>query len=152
MLCTLVMLFLYCLSMVTAKWEAFSANGSMCKLVGFVIQFSQMSAFFWLSAIGHNMWRKFSQQKIPVSRNRQLGFMDKHFKWYALYAWGCPMICTIVTLIMQNMPGNETKDTNVVYPKMGEKGCTLEPEWAKFYYFHLINTPVVVSTWFSESQ
>ena len=145
MLCTLVMLFLYYLSMLSARWKIVYDYQPMCKLFGFVTHYSQMSAFFWLNAIAYNVWNSFRKLENSASRGKKLGIFDERFKWYALYAWGCPMICTIVTIVMQNLPDHVVaSNPNLTLPKIGDGSCTLEPIWGKLFYFHIINGPILV--------
>ena len=119
-----------------------SIESPSCIFVGFVIQYAHMSALFWLSAIGYNVWNSFRKPDGQGSKTNKLGIYDKKYKWYALYSWGCPLVMTIVTLIMQNVSVGK----DIVTPKIGFRTCSLEPEAALFFYFHLINIPVMVST------
>ena len=85
----------------------------------------------------------------PIS----LGILYPKYKWYALYSWGCPLIVTIVTIIMQNLDENyvEKINRNATYwsttwtPKLGETTCFFPSNEAKLYYFHIINGPILVS-------
>ena len=140
------MLFLYYLARLSALWNVFLNYPPMCKFMGFVTQYSQMSATFWLNAIGFNVWNSFRKFENSSLGGNKLGIFDRRFKWYALYAWGCPMICTIVTVIIQNLPDHVIdSNPNLILPKIGKDSvCTLEPQWAKLYYFHIINGPVMV--------
>ena len=118
---------------------------NLCIFEGIVIQYSKMSMYFWLSAIGFNVWNSFRKLKPRVTfhtQRRVTGFQDKSFKWYALYAWGCPFIVTCVTLIMQNL-----SESTAYLPHIGRQTCTLDPKWGKLYYYHVINGPVLVSSY-----
>ena len=85
---------------------------------------------------------KKEQTKKPI----ELGIFDKKYKWYALYAWGCPMIVTFVTVLMQYLPKEMTE--NYFTPGIGKDTCTLHEgrgAWGKFFYFHIINGPILVN-------
>lgn len=142
MLSTIVMLFLYYLSLAFAKKIDFHKVMPMCEFIGLLIQFSQMSAFFWLNSIGYHVWSSFRKFRDPNQGCKvKLGIFDKRFKWYALYAWGFPLLISTVTLIMQKLP----EDAIGSHPGIGKnKQCTLEPTWGKLFYFHMINGPVMV--------
>ena len=76
------------------------------------------------------------------SNVKKLGIFDPKYKWYALYSWGCPLIVSIVTFGMQNLP--EDFEKYVILPKIGEKNCFFSSNSAKLYYFHIINGPILV--------
>ena len=86
----------------------------------------------------------------PIS----LGILYPKYKWYALYSWGCPLIVTIVTIIMQNLDEKYVEEINrnttywstTIYPKLGETTCFFPTNESKLYYFHIINGPILVST------
>jgi hypothetical protein len=116
-----------------------------CELEGLLIQYSYMSAIFWLNAMSHMMWttfRKVRPVQISLGHDRKTGLRHPKYKWYALYSWGCPLLVSIVTLVMQHLPTNVTK--YVTTPRIGQVNCFLPPDNAKLYYFHVINAPVMV--------
>ena len=138
------MMYISYLFLTIVKWTKHMDTPTLCIFEGIVIQYSKMSMYFWLSAIGFNVWSSFRKMKPRVTfhtRRQMLGFQDKSFKWYALYAWGCPFLVTCVTLTMQFLPESEA----YVLPKIGNRTCTLDPEWGKLYYYHVINGPILVS-------
>ena len=119
---------------------------NLCKFEGFLIQFSQMSAFFWLSALGHNVQKTFKKMR-PVSTHRRrykLGIIDDNYKWYALYAWGIPLVVSFITILMQYRLPEEKTEKYYVPPGIGENACFLEPKWGMLFYFHIINGPIMV--------
>ena len=140
------MLFVYYLFTTLSILMELSDVRGFCTFIGFVLQYSQMSAFFWLSAIGFNVWNSFRKPDGHGSKTTKLGIYDKRYKWYALYSWGCPLVMTLVTLIMQS--ASNDLPSHIVTPMIGEKSCTLEPEAAMFFYFHIINGPVMASIFY----
>ena len=144
-------LFIFNLFITIAKWyrQKDQENLWFRHLIGFIIQYSKMSAFFWLSALSHNVWNSFRKIRPPIinlQRTIELGIFNKKYKWYALYAWGCPMIVTFVTILMQYLPEDLTKD--YLTPGIGKETCTLHQErgtWEKLFYFNIINGPILVS-------
>ena len=114
---------------------------NLCKFEGFLIQFSQMSAFFWLSALGHNVQKTFKKMR-PVSRRTyRLGIFDENYKWYALYAWGIPLVVSVITILKQFCFLEEKTEYG---PGIGKNACLLEPKWGMLFYFHIINGPIMV--------
>ena len=139
------MMYISYLFLTIVKWTKHMDTPTLCIFEGIVIQYSKMSMYFWLSAIGFNVWSSFRKLKPRVTfhtRRHMLGFQDKSFKWYALYSWGCPLLVTCVTLTMQFLPESEV----YVSPQIGNRTCTLDPELGKLYYYHVINGPVLVSS------
>ena len=139
-------MFIFYLFLTIGKWYVPSEIGLFCILIGYAIQFFGMSAFFWLNALSHDVWNSFRRIK-PVNANKQsrskLGIFSKKYKWYALYAWGCPLIVTFVTVMLQYLENIMTMQ--VFTPGIGKEFCSLEPKWGKFFYFHLIIGPILVS-------
>ena len=143
------MMFFFHLFITISKWSKGQDGGWFCHFIAFCVQYSEMSAFFWLSALSHNVWSAFRKLK-PVNQNirqrSRLGIFNKKYKWYVLYAWGCPMIVTFVTVLMQYLPKDLTKD--YLTPGIGKNSCGLHIEkwtWEKLFYFHIINGPILVS-------
>ena len=134
------MMFLYYLFLTIAKMSPTEIT-PLCHLAVFVFQYSQMSTFFWLSAIGFNVWNSFRKMEDPGrSKSNTLGIYDKRYKWYALYSWGCPAVITLVTLIMQYGP----QSPSLVHPNIGLNSCALEQTWALLYYSHIFIGPLLV--------
>ena len=143
-------MFIFNLFITIGKWykPKYEDIGWFCHFIAFVVQYSEMSAFLWLSALSHNVWnsfRKLKPAKQNLGKRSRLGIFDKKYKWYALYAWGCPFIVTFVTVIMQYLPEEFTKD--YLTPGIGIKSCSLhelKDTWEKLFYLHIINGPILV--------
>ena len=137
------MMFSFYLFLTIGKWKTSTKDDWFCHLNGLLIQYSEMSAFFWLSALGHCVWKSFRRIK-PPTQNLQssikLGIYNKKYKWYALYAWGCP---SLVTILMQYLPEEMTDGYHT--PGIGENSCTLHHKWGKLVYFHIVNGLILAS-------
>ena len=116
----------------------------LCVIEGFVIQYSYMSAVFWLSSLSFFMWKVFRRIKPTVNTGKNLrwGFQHKSYKKYALYAWGCPLIVTVVTITMQFLPKDQTE--KFYRPDIGVRQCFLKPKESTLFYFHIVNAPILV--------
>ena len=144
-------MFIFNLFVTISKWyqPKYKDIGWFCHLIGFVIQYSEMSAFFWLSTLSHNVWNSFRKIRPPIPNLQskiELGIFNKKYKWYALYAWGVPMIVTFVTVLMQYLLKKMTEDYWT--PGIGKDTCTLHQgsgTWEKLFYFHIFNGPILVS-------
>ena len=126
-------------------------GGEACKILGFIIQYSYMSSVFWLSCMSFFMWKAFRKMCPKDIHDQQYrwGFQHPSFKWYALYAWGCPLVVTIVTIVLQvaDFDGKE----NIVKPGIGIDNCFLDEGEPRWFYFHIVNAPILVSNFESIS-
>ena len=149
MISTIWMLIIYLLAISIAKFLSYhSENPGLCIIHGLLIQFSYMSALFWLSALGHFYWNSFRKIKAIKRQNtsginKKWGIFHPRYKWYALYSWGCPTIVTIVTIIIQYLPEDKTKQ--IWTPGIGFESCFFTRDLATIFYFHIINAPLLVS-------
>ena len=116
---------------------------SICEAQGLLIQYSYMSAIFWLSSIGHFMWKVFRKIRAMDTRQKvRLGFQDPQYRKYALFSWGLPLCVSIITIIMQHLPPHLTK--GMVTPQIGELTCFLGQDWPTLIYLYMFNAPVSV--------
>ena len=63
----------------------------------------------WLNAMAFEMWSKFRRlrnisSKQALSSKNDIGWNNPKYKWYAMYAWGCPAFISIVTILIQHLP------------------------------------------------
>ena len=147
MISTIWMLLIFYVAVSIVKFVSYQSEYPLlCIFHGLMVQFSYMSAIFWLSALGHFMWNSFRKIQVfsqPITSRKKLGIFHPKYKWYALYSWGCPLIVTIVTIIVQNLAKDKTK--HIWTPKIGFESCFIARGFAQLYYFHIINGPVLVS-------
>ena len=66
MLSAILMLFIFYLVFAIIKFSSFKKKDSGCIVEGYLIQFSYMSALFWLNAMSHMAWTTFRQLKAYV--------------------------------------------------------------------------------------
>ena len=70
MLSAILMLFIFYLVFAIIKFSSFKKeNSGSCIVEGYFIQFSYMSALFWLNAMSHMAWTTFRQLKAYVYIN-----------------------------------------------------------------------------------
>lgn len=150
MLCVVSMLFLFYLVNMAVKLagdDHIEKYPIACELEGLLIQFSYLSAVFWLNAMSINIWNDF-RRMTPINTNRgqgspRSGIFHPRFKWYALYAWGLPFIILAVTILMQHLPSDTTKQAYV--PGIGRLYCFLNEKYATLFYFHIISAPILLA-------
>ena len=118
MLCNIWMMTLVYLTLIVVKTVE-ELNGTLCEILGIVFHFAYMSTFFWLTAMSHFIWKAFKQK--PTSRRRQkYGFFNPKFKYYALFAFGCPALISILTVTLHHLPAEHQE--NIIAPRLG-KSC-----------------------------
>ena len=66
MLSAILMLFIFHLVYAIIKFSSFKKDSGSCIVEGYFIQFSYMSALFWLNAMSHMAWTTFRQLKTYV--------------------------------------------------------------------------------------
>ncbi|XP_064122159.1 probable G-protein coupled receptor Mth-like 1 [Macrobrachium nipponense] len=119
-------------------------HNTHCVLNALFSQFTLHAAFFWLSVMCFDIWRviRSSLKCIPLT-----GILEKDkqkFLLYASYAFGCPLVIVLVTLIIQFLP--QEASAGLIVPGFGEESCWFAGELAQFLYFYLaIATLIVLS-------
>lgn len=116
-----------------------------CEVSGLIIQYSYMSSILWLSSMSFFMWKSFRRMtpaNVGGQQQHTWGCQHPHFKWYAIFSWGLPLIMTIVTLILQH--SRKFLGEGYVQPEIGIESCFLGSDLSKLLYFHIINAPALV--------
>lgn len=98
-------------------------DDTICLMLGFILYFGFMCAFFWLNITSFNIWRTvwFKSFVIPD---------ESLFITYCIVGWGGPICLLILSLITHHVEGNHLK------PGFGEQSCWFngsDPTWAYFY-------------------
>ncbi|XP_055318309.1 G-protein coupled receptor Mth2-like isoform X2 [Sitodiplosis mosellana] len=101
----------------------------ICKSVGYLMYFSLLSAFFWLSVISFDLWWNFRTTS---------GFLtfseSKRFVLYMIYAWGLASLLTIVVFILDSTPSLSEN----LRPGMGVGTCFLKKTvLSQFIFFYM---------------
>ena len=144
-LCNIAMLALFYLTLIIInQTKSTDLPSYLCEILGLVIQFSYMSALFWLSAMSYFVFNAFKgMTSNPKNlQKRKYGFNHPKFKFYALYAFGCPAVVSIVTIILQHLP--EDFQEGYIAPRINSGTCLLGHykgglDIPQLWYFHLIN-------------
>ena len=153
-LCNLLMLTLVFLILIILKQTTNrDLPSALCEILGILYHFSYMSALFWLSAMSKSIYKTFQGIQVQghQEQKQKYGFYHPKFKFYALYAFGCPAIVSLVTIILQYLP-KEYQDSYIaprINDQTGQSSCLLGPsrpglDKPELWYFHLINIMVMV--------
>lgn len=75
--------------------------GLFCVISGVLQQNFFLAAFFCMNVLAFDVWRtlRLATEKLAVgSQNTR----KRQFLWYALYAWGCPLLISLISVIIDN--------------------------------------------------
>ena len=61
---------------------------------------------------------------------------NERYKYYALYAWGLPMVIVAVTVLMQFLPDSVTSGS--ILPYIGKQSCFFKGDLSTLVYLHII--------------
>ncbi|XP_046680950.1 G-protein coupled receptor Mth2-like isoform X3 [Homalodisca vitripennis] len=106
--------------------------GFWCFSLAFVIQFSFLATFFWLNVMCFDIWWVFSGLR-PL-RGSVKEREHKKFILYSLYAWGCPLVIFVITLVIELVP---SIPKSFIKPQFGVDKCWFKTSEALVLYFYL---------------
>jgi len=106
----------------------------MCPLLGFLMQYCFLAAFFWMSAMAIEVWSTFRQLRGSTDTDIRLRTQHRRFVYYNLYAWGSPAIISLVTIIVHLLPRAST--CHLITPGFSVEHCFFSNNWAQLLYFH----------------
>ncbi|KAI8425069.1 hypothetical protein MSG28_006937 [Choristoneura fumiferana] len=93
-----------------------------CAVRGFVTYLFIISSFFWMNAIAIQILINIKRSSISYGR--------REFLWYSIYAWGVPILLTVILIIVNYHPGHHEK------PGIGHNHCwflDLKRMWMYMY-------------------
>ncbi|XP_046680952.1 G-protein coupled receptor Mth2-like isoform X4 [Homalodisca vitripennis] len=105
---------------------------TLCVFCAFVIQFSFLATFFWLNVMCFDIWWVFSGLR-PL-RGSVKEREHKKFILYSLYAWGCPLVIFVITLVIELVP---SIPKSFIKPQFGVDKCWFKTSEALVLYFYL---------------
>ncbi|KAI5638760.1 hypothetical protein NE865_08644 [Phthorimaea operculella] len=99
----------------------------------YVIYYLLLSSFFWMNIMSFDIWWTFRglHKQRKIHRDGELA----KFCWYALYAWGTPLLITIVAVIIDR---SDLRKYNIIKPHF-EDSLALTMEFNLYF-----NIPVGV--------
>jgi len=106
-----------------------------CKILGYLLQYFMMASFFWVNVMSLDIWRTFRHMRGYGSMVERSLSKRRRFMYYSLYAWGCPLVVSIITMTAQHLPGQYRQ--YIYTPGIGEESCFLKTDLGKFFYFFL---------------
>lgn len=106
----------------------------LCPLLGFLMQYCFLAAFFWMSAMAIEVWSTFKQLRGSTDTDIRLRTQQRRFIYYNIYAWGFPAIISLVTVVVHFLPQAST--CHLITPGLGVDHCFFSTNWSKLFYFH----------------
>ncbi|XP_043192057.1 uncharacterized protein LOC122365154 isoform X2 [Amphibalanus amphitrite] len=102
----------------------------LCQGVGLLMHFSFLASCFWLNVMSFDIWLTFSRLRAAPSRTSQ---QRERFVRYSLYAWCSPLLLTLLTALMQFVPGEQPL---LPPPGIGRVNCWFPGSREMLIYFH----------------
>ncbi|XP_047504215.1 G-protein coupled receptor Mth2-like [Pieris napi] len=104
-----------------------------------------LSSFCWMNALSFMMWRDYRRMfdRMPRANNREIE--NKRYKNYIVYAWGVPMILTILLNVLDHA-GLERFSWFMV-PNIKKHGCFLLG-YERLLYLDLPRLLLLIGNWY----
>lgn len=111
-------------------------GSSVCVFWALLLQYFSLAIFFWLTSISLDIWLAFRIIANPAqNKPKKEAILKSRIKWFYVLSFGCPLIITLVTAILQFLSKQE--ENKYIHPSIGVS-CMLGQYLPQFLYFHLI--------------
>ncbi|KAK8380140.1 hypothetical protein O3P69_016649 [Scylla paramamosain] len=94
-----------------------------CYAVAYVRHLTVLAVFFWLNVMCFDMWKILRGSTVQHHSR-------KVFLGYTLYAWGCPMVVSTITLVLDIVAPD-----NIILPQYRDGSCWFKGDQAYWAYF-----------------
>ncbi|XP_069161329.1 G-protein coupled receptor Mth2 isoform X2 [Procambarus clarkii] len=102
---------------------------------GVILQFSFLAVFFWLNVMCFDIWRVIRGTVHCIPITGILANDAKKFRVYSTYAWGGPVIVTVVGIIVENLPDHPTFNS-LIRPGFGKVSCWYQGDIERLTHFY----------------
>ena len=103
----------FLLWLINEKFRRSLRSSNSCVFVGFILQFSTLSTFFWLTCLSVDVWLRFRKlndlEATEISRN---------WLYYSVSILG-PSLITLITMVLQFVTVPE--EAEYIHPRFGKK-------------------------------
>ncbi|CAF4932872.1 unnamed protein product [Pieris macdunnoughi] len=125
--------------------EISSATVPPCYSFTSLFYFFILSSFCWMNALSFMMWRDYGRmfERTPRANNREIE--NRRYKKYLVYAWGVPMILTILLNVLDHA-GLERFSWFMV-PNIIRNGCFLHG-YERLLYLDLPILLLLIGNWY----
>ncbi|XP_072393650.1 G-protein coupled receptor Mth2-like isoform X1 [Diabrotica undecimpunctata] len=110
-----------------------------CQLRAFFLIFFAIAQFSWANVMSFEIWCTFGTTKIYLGTNYREAELRK-FIFYSIYAWGTPLILTLITLLF-----SEWKVLPfAIQPYIGNVKCFFDVKQGNYAKFLFLNIPLLI--------
>ena len=106
----IAMLFIYYLTSLIMDLASPFLNETVCKITRYTLQFSQLSAVWWMNSMCIDIWQTFRKLKAPSQVSVRYGWKHPDFLPHAYWATLMPLLVTALTFIIEQF-ANHYHDT-----------------------------------------
>ncbi|KAK4305471.1 hypothetical protein Pmani_022632 [Petrolisthes manimaculis] len=110
----------------------------LCRIIASFMHLTFLAAFFWLNIMCFDIWRTLRKMR-TVSGSPE--WIRRRFVWYSVYSWGCPLLITIVAVIIEQLPDSY----NLIKPDFGTDFCWFQKKRSMWVYFYVYILVLVVA-------
>ncbi|XP_068142230.1 uncharacterized protein [Drosophila tropicalis] len=131
--CFLISLFIGYSMLLLDIYKASIEHFYLCYLTGYLGYFGILAAFFWLTVISLDLWNSFRGTNYNVNRLTS----GHRFLIYNLYAWGMPLLLTILIAILDQVLLDPSAEDLTWIPGVYYSGCWIKTfDWSAMVYFY----------------
>jgi G protein-coupled receptor Mth (Methuselah protein) len=100
---------------------------NVCAMLGYLIYFSALLMFCWMSALSFDLFWSFSYTSVPlIDQNNKL----KQICYYS-FGFGIPFIMTSIIISLDLVDGT----SKIIVPGVGEDRCFLSFQGARYFFY-----------------
>ncbi|KAK3863266.1 hypothetical protein Pcinc_030946 [Petrolisthes cinctipes] len=103
-----------------------------------IIHLAILAGFFWLNVMCFDIWRTLRKMR-TVSGSPE--WIRRRFLWYSVYSWGCPLLITIVAVIIEQLPDSY----NLIRPDFGTDFCWFQSKRSLWVYLYVYILALVLA-------
>ena len=117
----------------------------ICRILGFMVQFTYLQAFFWMNILSFDIYKTFCKVK-KFTKNTKIGGKQDEIRkllFYTMYACGAPMLIIILSVVVEYQPSTYSGPR----PEFGVHRCFFGNDLGSFVFFHLPLLVIQVCTY-----
>ncbi|CAH0390296.1 unnamed protein product [Bemisia tabaci] len=114
-------------------------SNEACTILGYLLHYTFLSAFFWLNVISFDIWWTFGTIRPFISKKAD---ERRRFIFYSIYGWGFSALLTSVTIFADTHPNLIPR---VLRPEMGTISCFLSTRTYGLLVFFCVPVSIAFS-------
>jgi hypothetical protein len=137
LLCYLAALISSFLSLSISQLKIIEHSSVPCRILGYWLYWSLMTAFFWLHIICFDIWLQITTKIKLLEKRKELS----RFRKYISYGFGIPIVLVIIAYMVDN------SNTDVIWkPNIGIESCFLKGALMRLFNFPLFLFALIFRT------